>query len=244
MKNIRIILFVLGFAICVLRLHPNESRAQEMSSETFLINGGNFNMTSGHKGSENFKLADVVGQAAAQIFTSKGFIINAGFLNAAGGEYFGFTVSPKVLDFGNMSPNIPLEKTLTLTVVTGSIPGYSVTVAEDHPLRTLVEAEIPDTLCNSDSPCAPNQSGVWTGTEKAGFGYRMKGKGVTKDFADATHFRPFPAINQNERAALVMQSKAKRVTDTSNMIVKVLVDQNQPVGQYKNSLKFTALIGL
>lgn len=201
-------------------------------------------MTSGNKASENFNLADVVGQVAAQIFASKGYIINAGFLNAAGGELFGFSVAPSVLDFGSLSPNIPVEGKLTLTVNIGNVSGYTVSVIENNPLKTLVEAQIPDTSCNSDSPCSPIQAGMWTGTGRAGFGYHMEGKTVTKDFKDETAFRPFAATIRNERPALIMQSKAKKVADVAHMTVKVLIDQNQPVGQYKNILHFTALLGL
>lgn len=225
-------------------LSPDPVGAQDMSSESFQIQGGNFNMTSGNKGSETFKLADVVGQVAAQVFTSKGYIINAGFLNAAGGEFFGLSVSPPTIDFGSLLPNIPVEKSLIIGVTTGNFPGYTVSVAENHPLKTLLEAEIPDSSCNSDSPCSPNQAGIWSGSGKPGFGYHMDGKTVTKDFAQSSSFRPFAAVSQNIHHALIMQSNAKKVSDNATMTIKVLVDQNQAVGQYKNMLQFTALIGL
>lgn len=236
--------FALSFEFCALSLRATFTHAQDMSSESFQIRGGNFNMTSGQKESENFKLADVVGQVAAQIFTSKGYIINAGFLNAAGGEFFGLSVSPSTVDFGTLLPNLPAEKSVVIGVTTGNFPGYTVTVAENHTLKTLVEAEIPDTSCNSDSPCSPNQAGTWSGSGKPGFGYHMDGKTVTKDFQESSSYRPFASVSQNIRPSLIMTSTAKKTSDHATMTLKVLIDQNQAVGQYKNILQFSALIGL
>src|SRR3990167_8306802 len=75
----------------------NSIFAQDMSSQNFIIQGGNFNITSGNKSSTNFRLADVVGQTAANTFASKGYIIQAGFLNSAQAQALSFTVSPSLI---------------------------------------------------------------------------------------------------------------------------------------------------
>src|SRR3989338_9087215 len=57
---------------------PTIAFAQEMSSPNFRIQGGNLNMTSGNKASQNFNLSDVVGQTASSLFSSKGYLIQSG----------------------------------------------------------------------------------------------------------------------------------------------------------------------
>ena len=220
--------------------------AQEMNSENFKIQGGNFNMTSGNKTSQNFKLSDVVGQTAAGLFTSKGYIINAGFLNAAAGAFFTFTVSPPVVDFGTLLPNTPVEKQILITIANGDVPGYQVKVSENQPLATLVGAEIPDTACDSGTgnPCTKAQASLWTGSGTYGFGYHLTGKTVPTDFEKEGYYRPFPATRRNEPHILIMESKARKVADTATMTVRVNVSPNQPVGQYRNVLSFTALAGI
>src|SRR3989338_10892061 len=60
-------LIIFTFAFLVLSLsnglifNLRGAAAQVMSSENFVLQGGNFNMTSGNKESQNFKLSDVVG---------------------------------------------------------------------------------------------------------------------------------------------------------------------------------------
>src|SRR3989338_8804478 len=104
--------------------------AQVMSSENFVLQGGNFNMTSGNKESQNFKLSDVVGQVAAGVFTSKGFIINAGFLNGAAGTFLNFSVSPTLADFGQLTSDTPVTRDLTIKIANGNYPGYIVKASQ------------------------------------------------------------------------------------------------------------------
>lgn len=223
----------------------NEVKAQVMRSENFVMQGGNFNMTSGNKESQNFKLSDVVGQVAAGIFTSKGYIINAGFLNGAAGAFLIFTVSPTTVDFGSLTPNSPIEKELTIKIANGNYPGYIVKASQNQPLTTLVKAEIPDTTCDSSSlPCTKAQGTIWKENTSYGFGYRMSGRTVPTDFGSDNFFRPFPATRRSETPAVIMQSQAKKVTDEAKMTLKLNVNRNQPVGQYRNVISFTAIAGI
>ncbi len=219
------------------------ARAQNMSSQNFRIEGGNFNMTSGNKESQNFKLSDVVGQTAAGIFASKGYIIQAGFLNGAAGTAISLSVYPAVVDFGTLIPNNPVEKSLRITISNGNATGYTVRVSENQPLMTLAGAEITDTVCDAKKPCSLTQAAFW-GNNQTGFGYHMTGRTIPQDFGKDDFYRPFPATRRNEQPALIMQSQAKRVIDQANMTLRVHIDQNQPVGQYRNVLSFSALVGI
>lgn len=242
----RIIVIIVIIIITVIRVGARVARAQDMSSQNFRIQGGNFNMTSGNKASQNFKLSDVVGQTAAGIFASKGYIVQAGFLNGAAGTAISFSVNPSVVDFGTLTPNNPIDKTLRITISNGNATGYTVRVSENQPLTTLAGAEITDTVCDppAGGPCTLTQAAKWSQNSTYGFGYKISGRTIPQDFNKDNFFRPFPATRRNETPALIMQTQAKKVVDQATMTLRVNVNQNQPVGQYRNVLSFSALVGI
>ncbi len=237
---------VLIFALCVLSLRAAlDAAAQDMSSQNYRLEGGNFNMTSGNKSSQNFKLSDVVGQTSAGVFGSKGYIIQTGFGNSAAGAPFAFSVSPTLVDFGILSPNIPVEKEVLIAISNGNATGYSVKVAQNQPLSTSVGAEIPDTACDSSSSaCHKTVAGSWKTNFSYGFGYKVSGKTQTKDFSKDYFYRPFAATRKNEQAALILESRAKKVVDQATLTLRLVVGPNQPVGQYRNVITFTAMVGI
>jgi hypothetical protein len=218
--------------------------AQEMNSQNYRIQGGNLNMTSGDKSSSSYKLSDVVGQSASIIFSSKGYSVNSGFLNSAAGTNFSFTISPINIDFGELKPKNPVEQNLTLTISNGNVPGYTVKVSESQPLSTSLGAEIPDTRCDPKTPCTPEKAAEWQNDAIYGLGYRMTGSATPLDFSRGYLYRSFPAILRNEKPATIMKSRAKKVTDMAGMSIKVNIPKEQPVGQYKNILIFTAIAGI
>lgn len=223
---------------------PQQIWAENMTSQNFQIQQGNLNMTSGNKSSMNFKLSDVVGQTSAGLFNSKGYVVKAGFLNILAGDFFSFSVSPAVADFGDLAPNFPVERPLQLTVKNGNSPGYTVDVIANTPLSTGMDAVIADTSCNKEYGCTVKNARQWTKNTAYGFGYRMTGKAVPKDFTQDNFYRPFPNLKNNDEAAVVMQSAAKKVTDISEMRLKANIGPDQPVGQYRNTLIFTAVAGI
>lgn len=220
--------------------------AQEMSSENFKVQGGNFNMTSGEKSSANFKLSDIVGQTAAGQFSSKGYYLQAGFQNSALGSIFSFTISPTIIDFGLLKPDAPVEKSLHLTIVNGDVLGYRVSVSENQSLSTAAQAEIADTLCDADNekPCSIGKSAKWIDTKTYGLGYHVFAKTAPQDFADDNFFRPFPALSRNEPPRVILESQSKNIKDSALMTVKVNIGPNQPVGNYRNIISFTAVAGI
>lgn len=219
--------------------------AQEMKSTNFKIQGGNFNITSGNKSSVNYKLSDVVGQTASIIFTSKGYIIQSGFLNTAAGEVIAFSINPSTIDFGTLIPNNPVEKDLSIFIGNGNVPGYKVTVSEAHPLATTVGSEIADTVCdNPSNPCTYTKATAWTGSTSYGFGYRVKGTTVSSDFSSDTFYRPFPSTKRSDQAATIMESSLKKALDKATMSLRVVINHDQPVGLYSTNIIFTAIPGI
>lgn len=233
---------LLPIAFCLL---PAISFAQEMSSQNFRLQGGNLNMTSGNKASQNFQLSDVVGQTASSLFNSKGFLIQSGFLNTAAGAVFSLSIYPTVVDFGTLSANTPLEKTLQITVSNGDVPGYNISVAEDHELSTLASATIPDVSCNNtDQPCTVNKAVKWDDAGIYGFGFNLVGNTIARDFTDKSYFRPFANLSHKESPAQIMISQQRKVIDQSVMTLKLNISPDQAVGQYRNTINFTAVAGI
>ena len=206
-------------------------------------------MTSGNKASQNFKLSDVVGQTSANVFASKGYIIQTGFANTAAGAPFAFSVSPTLVDFGLLVPNIPVEKEVRISISNGNATGYNVKVAQNQSLSTSVGAEIPDTICDTKQPaggqpCNNTSASQWIMNSSYGFGYKLAGKTVSTDLVKDNYYRPFAQTRKNEQAAMILESHAKKVVDQATMTLRLVVGPNQPVGQYKNVITFTAMVGI
>lgn len=219
--------------------------AQEMSSQNFKVQGGNFSITSGSKASENFRLTDLVGQTAAGQFASKGYVIQSGFADRASGQELTFSLSPSVVNFGDLTANQPVEKTVVLTIANGDIQGYTVQVSENQPLSTLAAATIVDTRCDATpTPCTALNPAPWMKNITYGFGYRMDGPTAPDSFAGKDLYAPFPVAVRNEQPVTVLASKAAKVRDQAVMTLKLNVDANQPVGQYRNIISFIALSGI
>lgn len=216
-----------------------------MKSDNFKIQGGNFNMTSGSKSSSNYSLADVVGETAAGIFASKGYVINGGFLSSAAATYLSLSVTPSLIDFGSLYPNLPEEKSIYIKVKTGDTVGFTVRTIENYPLKTAFQAVIPDTHCDENiNPCLINRSAPWLKNVSYGFGYRMAGSAIVAGFENASHYRSFPALSRNEGAVPIMQQSGKKITAEAVMTVRLNIGPNQPVGDYSNSISFSALSGI
>lgn len=247
LPKILFIITLITFSIILYYLFfiPDFIFAQEMSSQNFRIQSGNLNMTSGSKSSANYQLSDVVGQNAATVFTSKGYIIQSGFLNSAAGSVFSLSIQPQYIDFGNILPNSPVEKTVQITIANGDVPGYSITVAQNQPLQTSAGAQISNTVCdNNAKPCTTTKAAIWETPGIYGFGYNISGNSIARDFLDEKYFRPFADLSKKENPATIMLSQQRKVVDQTTMRLKLHISPDQPVGQYKNSLNFTAIAGI
>lgn len=248
MANLNFFLTIcsLFIVLCSLFWAPDQVGAQNMSSQNYQIQGGNFNIAAGTKSSSSYRLVDLVGQTASQIFASKGYIVQSGFLNTAATSILSFSVSPLTVNFGKLTPNQPVIKNLFISVTVGNIPGYIVYTTQDMPLSTDVGSEIADTVCDGQKNrlCTTQKANLWQETDSYGLGFRLEGKTVPKDFAKANFYRPFSSLSKNELAQTIMQSSNKKAADTAKMLLKVNISRNQPVGIYHNQLIFTAMPGI
>lgn len=238
-------IYPISFIICSLiagLLFPSITQAENLKSPTFEIQMSNINMTGGAKSSNTYRLTDTVGQTFQGKFESNGYVILAGFQYINTLIPFSFKISDLSIDFGSLVPGTPKTLSNTLTVTTGSAFGYSVRTIEDHPLRhTNGTNTIPDTACDTATPCTPSDANIWSDPAIYGFGYNMQGTDVnTTDFASTDHFRPF-AIGDIDDPAIVMSRDKVATASSATVYYKINVSDTQAAGDYENALQFIAI---
>jgi hypothetical protein len=214
-----------------------------MDSSRYRIQFGNVNITSGNKTSDNYKLADTVGQTAAGKFQSDGYIVKAGFQYIHSIIPFRFSISNININFGTIIANNPVTQTTTLTVSFGGAGQYQVTAIEESSLQTLSGTNnIPNTTCNGgDDTCNEVWAKLWDSLSAYGFGYRMDGNDIPQAFAtNAGYFRPFPDQTVLESPAIIMSNPNVGKNRQSTVTFKLNVSPIQPAGSYQTVINFVA----
>ena len=235
--------YVLRFTSCV--------SAQHFSSTDYIIDFGNFNITSGHKNSANYSLTDTVGQLAPGQYNNTGYIVKAGF------QYiydlfnqFTFSINNLSLSLGDLVPNIGSTATNIISISTPSGHGYQIMVQQNHSLTQGNGITIPSTACDS-GPCTTTTSAPWTLASTYGFGFNViginssgvvTGVGTSNYFTNSTYFRPFStapisqiAMSENNSTSGANSLRQARVTYKAN------VSAIQAAGRYENGIIFTAV---
>lgn len=235
MKSKYFIFFVLLFFF----LSTSLIHAQHFTSDSYIIDWGNFNLTSGRKTSVNYRLTDTVGQNAPGFSEGDSLRIKAGFQYIYDmSRIISFTIDKLNIDFGTLVPGIGVTDTNLLTVTTPSGRGYQIMAQENHPLWINSSNFIPNTSCDSNE-CTPTFSSLWTSSNKYGFGYNVTGIGATAYFTDSTYFRPFADFSQNQESVIIA-SEPGPVKDRQAIVTyRVLVSPLQTAGNYENYITYT-----
>jgi len=220
---------------------PTPSHAQRFSSDSYIIDMGNFNMTSGRKSSTTYRLTDTVGQFAPGKFSiTDGYIIKSGFQYIYDLLFdFSFKIDNPDLavNFGNLVPNVGTTQSHTVTISSPSGHGYDVYVQQNHPLTRIgSQTTIPDTSCDPATSCTASSSNVWTSSDAYGFGYNASGVGTTDYFPNDTYYRPF-ATSGN----IFMSENAPSQNRTATLTYKINIPATQAAGNYQNSIIFIAV---
>lgn len=224
-------------------LHTKPVRALNMSSDSYEIQMGNLNMTSGRKTGGGNVLTDTVGQTAPGEYISNGYKVLAGFQYINSIIPFSFTISDLSISFGSLIPGIPSTLTNTLTVVAGSAGGWQVTTMENHELRTPTgTAEIDDTSCNGGAQtCSISDANLWDDNGQYGFGYNLSGENIdADDFVNSDYYRPFANDEDDDSPVTIMSSEAATRSATATVTYKVNISALQTAGNYQNYLTFVA----
>jgi hypothetical protein len=246
LKGFFLILFCLFIFWLFEFAHPG--LAQTFTSESYRIDWGNFNITSGKKNSANYNLTDTVGQIAPGQYDSNGYIVKSGF------QYiydtlskFSFNIDDLDISFGTLALGVASTDSNILTITSPSGKGYQILVGQSHPLSLTSGTTIPDTSCDS-SGCTINSSAPWTSSTTYGFGFNAQGVGTSGEntnigtsqfFASPQHFRPFAAPPFLPQTLMAEFSSVK--DRRARITYKVNVSPLQAAGNYQNALIFTAV---
>lgn len=235
---------IIIFGIWLLEI-PKHVWAQHFESPSYIIDWGNFNITSGKKSSTNYSLTDTVGQNAPGQYNSSGYIVKSGF------QYIydtfnklSFTIDELNINLGSLVSGVDSTATSIITISTPSGHGYQIMAQYNHPLSLLSGTTIPDTSCDSGT-CTPTSSSVWTSASAYGFGYNTiginssnvnTGIGTSSYFTNDTYYRPFSTTGQ-----IAMSENSPVKNRSARVTYKVNISALQSAGNYQNSIIYTAV---
>jgi hypothetical protein len=245
MHRTRIIhsLVIATLATGIIAIAPSLVLADNMSSSSYQLYFGNFNMTSGTKTSTSYGLTDTVGQTAPGQFGQAGYVVKSGFQYLYPFTTFSFKISPQRISFGSLSLNTLTTASQYLEVTAVGAGGYSVKVSEDHPMRATNGSgnTIADTLCNTT--CSETTAGVWTSTSKYGFGYNMAGDDAVSGFTNSTYFKQFADLSAAETPQTIMTSTSVGTKRHGVLTYQINIGASQPTGDYQTAITYTAIPG-
>lgn len=230
----------IGIAILlILFSFTSDALAQTLSNSQYKLQLGNFNVSSANLTGNGTKLNYALGQSSYGIYKGTNYTVIAGFPSSTGAIVFSFSISPTLIDFGTISPTNPITRTNTLTVSNGSANGFSVTVTQDHPLKSANGALIPDTSCDNGS-CSASKADIWTNTLTYGFGYRCdpsatgQANDCNSSFLAGNVYKPFSSSSQTIMTGTTGRNRQSKIT------YKLNVSGSQEPGTYGNILTYIA----
>lgn len=217
--------------------------AENMESDSYVIQFGNFNITAGEKEGGDYRVTDTVGQTGAGPYGQYGtsnYFVGGGFQYIYQIEPFFFQISKLNIDLGVLAPTLHNTDSHGLIINTGGAGGYLIYAYEEHPLQhSDGNISIPDTTCDA-SDCDETTATTWTNQNIPGFGFNMTGDDVAADFTNANYFRQFADISNAENMQVVMSSDNVG-TRQSTVTYKAGIAGDQAAGQYSTSIVFVAV---
>lgn len=221
----------------------DQAQAEELRSDSYIIQFGNFNVTSGEKSSASYNVTDTVGQTAAGPFSSASYFAGSGFQYIYPITTFSFSISDVDIDLGTLTPGVHNTASNMLEVTARGAGGYSVYAYELHPLRhSNGSATIPDTTCDAGT-CSETTAGVWTNQSIPGFGYNAAGTDVVSGFTNNTYFKQFANNEALETMQLLMTSVEVVNNSQATVTYKAGAAGNQQAGSYQTGIVYVAVPG-
>lgn len=246
------IFYHLSFIVYLFSFLVSPVFAQHFSSPSYIIDWGNFNITSGKKSSTHYSLTDTVGQNAPGQFNSSAYIVKSGFQYIYDTyNQFSFTISNLSLNLGSLVPGVASTATTIITISTPSGHGYQIMAGQNHPLSLSDGTTIPDTKCD-DNTCTESLSRPWILSTTYGFGLNALGidssgtvtnVGTSQFFSDSTYFRQFTNLSSTppKSPQIIMAEDSPVKNHSARISSKAVVSATQAAGNYQNSLIFTAI---
>jgi hypothetical protein len=221
--------------------------ADRLESDSYVIQFGNFNVTSGEKSSASYNVTDTVGQTAVGPFGQYGsssYFVGAGFQYIYQIDTFAFSISDVLIELGSLSSSAFSTDTNILTITTRGGGGYTVYAYETEPLTLSSDGSttIADTTCDTSS-CDETNADPWTIATNTGFGFNADGSTVPSDFVDTTYFRQFADNSSAETMQAVMSSSNIANSDTATITYKASIPGSQTAGDYETAIVYVAVPG-
>ena len=219
--------------------------AENLRSDSYYVQFGNFNMAAGQRGSASYALSDTMGGLAVGpygAYGSSGYFIGSGFQYIYQIDDFAFSISKLNIELGELFANSFSSDDHQLTVTTNGASGYSIYAFANSPLTLLADplVTIPDTTCDA-SDCDEGTAAPWTNAAQAGFGFNVSGDDVTVDFINGNYFRQFANNALSEPMELIMGSNNVALNSTSTVTYKAAMPAAQQAGNYQTSIVFVAV---
>lgn len=144
------------------------------------------------------------------------------------------TVSDTGVNFGMLTPHIPVTASHVLTITTNAVGGYFVTGEEDHAMTSGLDV-IPDV--SGDTGTATHAiADAWALADTYGFGYTLAGT----DAAFTSDYKQFADVSTGDPAQSIMSNSGPVTGSLVEVIYKINVDTNQPAGIYGNTITYLA----
>lgn len=228
---------------------PGVSRvlADRLESDSYIIQFGNFNVTSGEKSSASFNVTDTVGQTGAGPFGAYGssnYFVGSGFQYIYQIDTFAFSISDVLIELGTLTSGVFNNDSNVLTITSRGGGGYTVYAYEQHPLRLSSDDTtiIPDTTCDAGT-CSEITAQPWVNPAIPGFGFNADGTTVPSDFINTTYFRQFANLAAAETMQVVMSSPTIATSDTATITYQAAVSGIQAAGEYATGIIYIAVPG-
>lgn len=222
---------------------PSTQAQSEMKNDSYRIQLGSFNVSSGKPTNANYKIGFTVGNTAAGLDVGANYKVKSGFQYIHPIDQFVFSLSSLFIDFGVINPGEPITRTNTLTVTNRTAHGYQVTALENSEMKLKnSDIVIPDTTCDSGS-CSETSAATWSNPLTFGFGYRcddLSGSDCDSGFSTSSYFKQFSNASKGESPAVVMSGADSGVDKQVQITYKVNISNTQPAGEYLNTITYIA----
>jgi hypothetical protein len=217
------------------------ANAQTMSNDSYIIQMGNLNSIAGKPTGSGHKLLYTAGQIGPGLYSGTNYKVRAGFEYIKSIIPFRFQISNRFIDFGTVSPTIPVLRTNQLTISNGSAFGYQVTASQNHNLKIDSSGqEIPAITCDNGS-CTPTTAATWANSLTYGFGYRcdnITGTDCNTQFVTSSnYYKPFAT---SPSAIAVMSGTNVGKSKIAQITYKLNISGSQIAGQYTNVINYIA----
>lgn len=216
-------------------LFPVSTFAQHFSSNSYNIDWGNFNMTSGRKTSTNYSLTDTVGQNAPGEYSKTGVRLKSGFQYIYPFSQFSFAIDNLDINFNTINPGVATTIPSTLTITTPSGHGFQITAQEDSPLKLSNGVTIPD-FPGDNNLASESTADLWQSTTTYGFGFNAN----TSYFPSSNYYRQFANRNTSEVPQILDSSNIPVKNHQTNITYKVNISSLQSAGNYRSYIIYTA----